>query len=264
MVDTQHLPANTTEVNDKPAGVEQIDAVDPVFELKTQQRGVAEDEISNEQRCLEKKIIRRVDIRLVSILSILYSIAGLDRVNLSNARAAGMNADLGFNIGNRYSIALLVFFITYFLFEMPSTLSLRHVGPKLQLNGFVFSWGLVMLGMGFAKDWRVIVVCRMLIGIFEAGFLPCCMYLLSSRYQRFEVQQRMALWYMINLFVSAFGNILAYFLIKLNGAHGIAGWRWIFIIEGTITIGFAFIGYLFVLPFPDQILLQRKDWPLHA
>lgn len=68
----------------------------------------------------------------------------------------------------------------------------------------------------------------------------------------------MALWYMINLFVSAFGNILAYALIKLDGAHGVEGWRWIFIIEGAITIGFAFIGYLFTLPFPDQLLASGK------
>ena len=171
---------------------------------------------------------RKVDLRLIPILGILYSIAGLDRVNLSNARVAGMNEDLGFNVGNRYSIALLVFFVTYFLFELPSTLSLRRLGPKLQLNGFVFSWGCVMLGMGFVNDWRAIVVCRLLIGIFEAGFLPCCLYLLSTWYVRYEVQQRMALWYMINLFVSAFGNILAYALIKLHGSHGISGWRWIF------------------------------------
>lgn len=68
----------------------------------------------------------------------------------------------------------------------------------------------------------------------------------------------MALWYMINLFVSAFGNILAYALIKLDGAHGIAGWRWIFIIEGTITVGASFIGYFFTLPFPDQLLTSGK------
>ncbi|CAK7201013.1 hypothetical protein SEUCBS139899_003714 [Sporothrix eucalyptigena] len=253
MADTEMKEPNAAAYERSPG----VELVDTVTDIKTQQRAISEDAIPEEQRRLEKKLIRRVDIRLVSILGILYSIAGLDRVNLSNARAAGMNADLGFNIGNRYSIALLVFFITYFLFEMPSTLSLRCVGPKLQLNAFVFSWGLVMLGMGFAHDWRVIVVCRMLIGIFEAGFLPCCMYLLSSWYQRFEVQQRMALWYMINLFVSAFGNILAYVLIKLNGANGIAGWR----IEGTITIGFAFIGYVFVLPFPDQMLASGKTCP---
>lgn len=84
----------------------------------------------------------------------------------------------------------------------------------------------------------------------------------------------MALWYMINLFVSAFGNILAYALIKLDGAHGIEGWRWIFMyvslihpkpvlktisIEGTLTLGFAFIGYAFVLPFPDQLLASGKQ-----
>jgi len=82
-----------------------------------------------------------------------------------------MNEDLGFNIGDRYSIALLVFFITYFLFELPSTLAMRYVGPRLQLSALAVSWGLVMLGMGFVNDWKIIVVCRMLIGIFEAGKL---------------------------------------------------------------------------------------------
>jgi MFS family permease len=207
---------------------------------------------------LTKNNRRKVDWRLIPILGALYSIAGLDRVNLSNARVAGMNKDLRFDIGNRYSIALLVFFITYFLFELPTVLALRRVGPKLLLNGLAVSWGAVMLGMGFVNDWRVIVVCRMLIGVFEAGFLPCCMYLLSSWYQRYEVQQRsvspstaqengycyseivanfyasllivtrMAWWYVINLTVSAFGNIIAYGIIKLDGTHGIAGWRWIF------------------------------------
>lgn len=101
-----------------------------------------------------------------------------------------MNDALRFDIGNRYSIALLVFFISYFLFEIPSTLTLRGVGPKVQLNAMALSWGIVMLGMGFMKDWREIVVGRFLIGVFEAGFLPCCMYLLSSWYRRYEVQQR--------------------------------------------------------------------------
>lgn len=82
--------------------------------------------------------------------------------------------------------------------------------------------------------------------------------LLSSCILRNADNDRMALWYMINLFVSAFGNILAYALIKLDGAHGIEGWRWIFIIEGVITVGFAFIGYLFTLPFPDQLLASGK------
>ncbi|KAJ0271452.1 hypothetical protein COL940_011045 [Colletotrichum noveboracense] len=213
-----------------------------VVDEKDRKHVFVEGDISLEQRTAEARVRRKVDWRLIPILGILYSIAGLDRVNLSNARVAGMNQDLRFDIGDRYSIALLVFFVTYFLFELPTTLALRPIGPKILLNGLVFSWGIVMLGMGFANDWRVIVACRMLIGIFEAGFLPCCMYLLSSWYQRYEVQQRMALWYMINLFISAFGNILAYAIIKLDGAH----------------VGFSFIGYIFTLPFPDQLLASGK------
>ncbi|TPX14532.1 uncharacterized protein E0L32_005224 [Thyridium curvatum] len=233
-----------------------VEHVDHIQDIKAAHRGPQiEAALSDEQRRLEARIRRKVDLRLIPILGILYSIAGLDRVNLSNARVAGMDEELGFNVGDRYSIALLVFFISYFIFELPSTLSLRWIGPRLLLNGLAFSWGVVMLGMGFAHDWRVIVACRFLIGVFEAGYLPCCLYLVSTWYQRYEVQQRMAMWYMINLFVSAFGNILAYAIILLDGKHGYAGWRWIFIsVEGAFTIGFAFIGYLFVLPFPDQML----------
>ncbi|KAI8238484.1 High-affinity nicotinic acid transporter, partial [Colletotrichum sp. SAR 10_96] len=181
-----------------------VNEADVVVDEKDRKHVFVEGDISLEQRTVEARVRRKVDWRLIPILGILYSIAGLDRVNLSNARVAGMNQDLRFDVGNRYSIALLVFFITYFLFELPTTLALRPVGPKILLNGLVFSLGIVMLGMGFANDWRVIVACRMLIGIFEAGFLPCCI---------------MALWYMINLFISAFGNILAYAIIKLDGAH---------------------------------------------
>ncbi|KAI6785921.1 uncharacterized protein J7T54_006260 [Emericellopsis cladophorae] len=202
------------------------------LESKWQSRHGDEREIPVEQRKAEARLLRKVDWLLIPILGILYSIVGLDRVNLSNARVAGMDSNLRFDVGDRYSIARLIFFVAYFLFEMPTTPILRCAGPKLLLNSLVFSWGCVMLGMGFANDWRVIV--------------------------RYEVQQRMALWYMINLFVSVFGNILAYAFIKLDGAHGIVGWRWIFIIEGAVTIGFAFLGYAFTLPFPDQLLASGK------
>lgn len=112
-----------------------------------------------------------------------------------------MDVDLEFNLGNRYSIALLVFFIPYFLFEIPSTLTLRFIGPARQLSIVATGWGAVMLGMGFATNWTHVVVCRVLIGAFEAGFLPCCMFLLSSWYQRFEVQKRS-----VQLFLSDDGN----------------------------------------------------------
>ncbi|PSN74778.1 MFS general substrate transporter [Corynespora cassiicola Philippines] len=254
-----HLPFLEPSTTSEKAESIRIDIVDEALGTsKERPRPTNENDISPDQKDLEAKVIRKVDWRLIPILGLLYSVAGLDRVNLSNARVAGMNEDLRFDIGNRYSIALLVFFVTYFLFELPTTLILRPIGPKNLLNGLAISWGIVMVGMGFVNDWRWIVVCRMLIGVLEAGFLPCCMFLLSTWYQRFEIQQRMSWWYLINLFVSAFGNILAWAIVKLNGAHGIQGWRWIFIVEGAATIGIAIVGYFLVIGFPDTMLATNK------
>lgn len=111
---------------------------------------------------------------------------------MSNALIAGMGVELKF-IGNRYSIALLVFFIPYFLFELPSNILLRHVGAAKWLGSITVAWGLVMMGMGFAKHWWEIAILRTVLGFFEAGFFPGCVYLISCWYVRYEVQKRYVL-----------------------------------------------------------------------
>lgn len=82
-----------------------------------------------------------------------------------------MGVDLDMLVGDRYSVALLVFFVTYILFELPSNLILRKVGAAKWLSFLAFSWGITILGAGFAKKWTDIVIIRLLVGVFEAGFL---------------------------------------------------------------------------------------------
>lgn len=89
----------------------------------------------------EKALVRKVDWRLLPILGALYSIALIDRVNISAARIAGMDVDLGLSIGHRYTIALVVFFIPYFFLELPSNLVLRKVGSANWLAFIAFAWG---------------------------------------------------------------------------------------------------------------------------
>ena len=89
----------------------------------------------------EKALVRKVDWRLLPILGALYSIALIDRVNISAARIAGMDVDLGLSIGHRYTIALVVFFIPYFFLELPSNIILRKVGSANWLAFIAFSWG---------------------------------------------------------------------------------------------------------------------------
>jgi MFS family permease len=155
-----------------------------------------------------------------------------------------MNLELGFNVGDRYSVALLVFFITYFIFEIPSNVILRKVGAANWLAFLCMSWGIVVFGAGFAKKWEDIVVCRLLLGLFEAGFFPGCklshkhvglrfeadgepgVFLISCWYSRFEVQKRLAAFYSINIVANGFGSILAYGCMQLSGKNGWLGWRW--------------------------------------
>ena len=137
-----------------------------------------------------------------------------------------MDVELGFRIGDRYSIALLVFFITYFIFEIPSNIVLRKIGAANWLAFLCMSWGLVTFGAGFAKKWTDIVVCRLLLGLFAAGFFPGSVYLISCFYTRFEVQKRLAAFYSINVCANGFGSILAYGCMQLSGRNGWLGWRW--------------------------------------
>jgi MFS family permease len=89
--------------------------------------------------------------------------------------------------------------------------------------------------MGFTKDWKQMVVCRMLLGILEAGYFPGCVYLLSSWYVRYDVQKRFSVFYLIGCVASALAGILAFGLSQMAGIQGLGGWRWIFIMEGVVS-----------------------------
>ncbi|KAK2789344.1 hypothetical protein FQN53_002186 [Emmonsiellopsis sp. PD_33] len=226
------------------------DGVDMLENTRTvDDEALASEELK--KRC--RRIYLKVDFRLIPILGAIYAISGIDRTNLSAARVAGMHEDLDFHIGERYSIVLLVFFVTYFLFEIPSNLILRKVGAARWLSFVALSWGVVILGGGFVKSWEPMVAIRLLLGLFEAGFFPGCMYLISCWYQRYQVQQRIAWFYSVNVIANGFGSLLAYGIIRMDGLSGISGWRWIFIIEGLMTCFLAILGYFLIVDFPDKL-----------
>ncbi|KAE8838308.1 hypothetical protein HRS9139_02691 [Pyrenophora teres f. teres] len=200
----------------------------------------------------EKRLIRKIDWRLLPILGALYSIALIDRTNVSNARVAGMDKDLKLYIGDRYTIVLVMFFPTYFLLELPSNLVLRKVGSANWLSFIALSWGAVMIGQGFVKSWISLTICRVLLGAFEAGFFPGCVYLITCWYKRYEVQKRLGGFYLFSVGIGGVANILAYGLMQMDGTAGVRGWSWIFIIEGIITCVVAILAWFMILDFPDK------------
>lgn len=159
----------------------------------------------------EKKIIRHVDRRLVLTVGAMYCISLMDRTNLGAANIAGMGKDLLLT-GNRYvsfprsvvsfflpsssgwlmldgasqNIISLVFFITYVVFQPPSTIVVRKIGPRIHMALITALWGCCMIGMAFVKKWDQMAGLRILLGVLEAGFFPSCVYLLSTWYTRCE------------------------------------------------------------------------------
>ncbi|KAL2838668.1 major facilitator superfamily domain-containing protein [Aspergillus pseudodeflectus] len=191
----------------------------------------------------QRRIKRRIDRRLIPIVGLMYCVSLVDRTNVAAASVAGMIEDLNL-IGNRYSVIVLVFFITYVVFQPPSTVLVRWLGPRIHLAGITFLWGVVMIGMGVTKKWDQLAALRVLLGLFEAGFFPSCVYLLSTWYNRYEVGKRYGLFYAFGAVAGALAGLMAYGLVHLDGVRGMGGWRWLFIVEGTLTCVIAMAGYI--------------------
>ena len=129
-------------------------------------------------RVLEKKLVRKIDLQLIPILCLLLLCAFVDRINIGNARIQGLEADLDMARSD-YSIALFTFFIIYVLFEVLCNLLLNKIRPSVFLSTIVGCCGVITIGQGLTKSFGGLVVCRVLIGLLEAGFVPGCVYLIS-------------------------------------------------------------------------------------
>lgn len=129
-------------------------------------------------------IRRRIDIRLLPCLGLMYFVSLMDRKNVANAAIAGMREDLDMLEGYRYSLMSLVFFITYTILQPPMTVLCRKIGPRIFLPGICILWGCVIIGFGFSQEWTTLLALRLILGIFEAGYFPGCVYLLSTWYTR--------------------------------------------------------------------------------
>ncbi|KAL3472834.1 major facilitator superfamily domain-containing protein [Aspergillus californicus] len=184
----------------------------------------------------KKRIIRKVDIRLVPMLAVVYLISHLDRSNIGNAKILGLTEDLGLS-GIQYNIALSLFFIPYILLEVPSNILLkRFARPSVYLGILIVSWGIIMTLTGVVQSFGGLIAVRLLLGIFEAGFFPGAVYLASRWYMPRDLATRLALFFCASALSGAFSGVLAAGISKMDGVGGYAGWRWIFLLEGLITV----------------------------
>ncbi|KAL6245207.1 hypothetical protein RBB50_007982 [Rhinocladiella similis] len=236
----QQIPIDT--INKKPGP--EVDHLDDAASKHVFESGFSAAE--------EKKILRRIDFRLLPILGIMYSISLVDRTNLGLALVAGMAEDLELTVGNRYTILVMIFFLAYMLFEIPSNLVLPRAGAANWLTFLGISFGSILIGMGFTKSWGTMALCRALLGMTEAGFLPGCTYLITCWYKLYEVGKRLSAFWILSCITTGFAAIFAYVLSLLKGTAGLNGWSWIFIIEGIITVVVCACGWFIIIDFPTK------------
>jgi MFS family permease len=169
---------------------------------------------------------------------------------LGLARIQGLTEQLELT-GNRYNVALTVFFIPYILFEVPSTLVLKKFRPSRWLPGITTLWGIVMMSMGFVKTYQQLVGVRVCLGFTEAGLFPGVIYYLTLWYPRHKLQYRIGLFFGAATVSGAFSGILAYGISFMSGLGGKLGWSWIFILEGCATVVVGIFSYFAMVDFPS-------------
>ena len=175
----------------------------------------------------------------------------LDRTNIGNARLFGLETDLKMT-GLDYNIALAVFFPTYVLAEVPSNMMIKRFSPALWITIIMFAWSVIVIGMGFVTSFGSLVAVRALLGLAEGGLFPGVSYYITLWYPRHECGLRLSLFFSAATAAGAFGGLLAAAIGKMAGVAGRPGWSWIFIIEGIITIFFAFFAYWIIVNSPDS------------
>jgi len=157
----------------------------------------------------EKKLVRKLDRRLLPGVSILYLLSFLDRSNVANARLDGLTTDVRMT-GDEYLTGLTVFFIGYIALEVFWNVVLKRIGPRIWLPGITFAWGIVATLQGIVVSKEGFYVVRTFLGITEGGLFPGVVFYLSMWYLRGERTFRIALFFSAASLAGAFGGILAY------------------------------------------------------
>ncbi|KAI8324881.1 MFS general substrate transporter [Martensiomyces pterosporus] len=222
-----------------------------------------------EREAIVRRLKRKLDLRLVPHLAILYLFNSLDRGNIGNARLAGLEKDTHLK-GNDFYNALSFFYFGYTISQIPNMFILKKVTPAILVGVTMILWGVCSTSMAATKSYSGLVAARFFMGVFEAGIGPAAPVILSFFYLRHELARRTAMFYGSSTFAGAFGGLIAYG-VATNLAHEkLAAWQLLFIIEGipTIFLGFVTMYLLpnspeklekwFVTPEEKQVAIERS------
>ncbi|KAF2642843.1 putative MFS transporter [Massarina eburnea CBS 473.64] len=225
--------------------VERNDTVDPI--VKPEHVELDKFGAALEKDAAEKALVKKLDLYILPILWLMYFLNFLDRNAIVNGKLNGLTKDLGLK-GTEYNTCVSIFFVGYLIGQIPSNMLLTRTRPSHYMAGWMLAWAVVSTLMMVVKNYHGMLACRLILGITEAPFYPGGLYMISLFYTRKEAATRMSIFYTGNLIASSFSGLIAAGVFAgLDGKHGLEGWRWLFLLQGVVTVGVAVVGF-FILP----------------
>lgn len=210
---------------------------------------------------LERATIRRVTRRLMPFLFVLYIANYLDRVNVSFA-ALQMNHDLGFSSA-AYGLGAGIFFLGYCLCQVPSNLLLARVGARRWIAALMVAWGLIASAMMFVQGVATFYTFRFLLGVVEAGFFPGMILYLTHWFPATYRAQSVARFMTAIPLAQVVGGPISGALLGMQGVGGLAGWQWLFLLEGLPSILLGGLVFYYMTERPEQaawLPAEGKAW----
>jgi MFS family permease len=160
---------------------------------------------------------------------------------------------------SEYNLSLTIFFISYSVFEPLTQIMLKKFRPSVFIPAIMLAWGLCMTLMGLVENFAGLAATRWFLGLAEAGLFPGVNYYLSCWYKRSEFGVRAAIFFSAAAVAGSFGGLLAAAIAQMDGVGGLAGWAWIFILEGIVTIAVGIASFWVVQDFPDEAKFLSID-----
>ncbi|CEL04643.1 major facilitator superfamily domain-containing protein [Aspergillus pseudodeflectus] len=192
----------------------------------------------------ERALCRRFDLRLMPVLAVMYLFNALDKGNLGNAETDGMSKDLNFAPG-QYNLLLSIFFVPYVVFAPPIAMLGKRFSPARVLPILMFCFGSFTLLAASTKNFSGIFALRWFLGMSEAAFFPLVIYYLTTFYRRAELARRLALFYAASNIANAFSGLIAFGVFQIENTP-MPQWRYLFIIEGAVTVSFSFFAFWYL------------------
>ncbi|KXT13092.1 hypothetical protein AC579_2146 [Pseudocercospora musae] len=231
------------------------------------------DSISEESKAIGEAAYRKADIRILLWYSFVYLIMRIHVSNITNTaiinveEGDGIKNQLGNLTSGQWAWVLSIFYYPYMFFEPTSTILLKYFSPRIWMSRIMITWGIISMCQGATQNYAGILAARFFLGLAESGYYPGVLYHLSFWYPAKSTALRIAVFYASGQFSGTISGLLAYAISFMNGVGGLAGWRWVFILEGIPAILCGTYTYFALPNYPEtstflteeqrKIILQR-------